>query len=92
MADGDKTSGAVFEKLLEFERVAGLLEMPQAERLGILNVSEEAYSGLRTGGNQAFQYVKPELERRLSYALPLMRRLASNTPVLHIPTARRRAA
>lgn len=92
MADGETTSGAVFEKLMEFERVAGLLEMPQAERLGILNVSEETYTGLRGGGIQAFQNVKPELERRLSYALPLMRRLASNTPVLHIPTARSRAA
>lgn len=84
--------GAVFEKLMEFDRVAGLLEMPEAERLGILNVSEETYTGLRSGEVKAFQYVKPELERRLSYALPLMRRLASNSPVLHLPTGARRAA
>ena len=31
------------------------------------------------------QTVKPELERRLSYALPLMRRLASNTTVVSLP-------
>ena len=66
--------------------------MPEAERLGILNLSEEIYSDLRSGQIKGFQYVKPELERRLSYALPLMRRLASNTPVLHLPTGGGRAA
>ena len=82
----------VLEKLREFDRVAGMLDMPAAERLGILNVSEEVYRQLRGGEVDASQYVKPELERRLSYALPLMRRLASNSPVLKIPTEGRRAA
>ncbi len=70
------------EKLREFDRVAGLLRMPADERLGILNVSEELYSGLRAGNPRSMSMVKPELERRLSYALPLMRRLASNTQVV----------
>lgn len=92
MDRGGAISAAVLEKLIEFERVAGLLEMPDDERCGILNVSEEAYIGLRAGEIAAFQCVKPELERRLSYALPLMRRLASNSPVLHLPTANGRRA
>ncbi len=86
------TAAMVLEKLREFERVAAMLEMPSSERLGILNLSEEAYMVLRTGKMTATQYVKPELERRLSYALPLMRRLASNSPVLRMPTPVHRAA
>lgn len=81
--------GRMLEKLLEFDRMAGLLQMPSSERLGILNVSEEVYSGIRSGQMGA---VKPEFERRLSYALPLMRRLASNSSVVGLPTARRHAA
>lgn len=80
------------EKLNEFHRVAGLLQMPESERLGILNVSEELYAGLQTGNPSSVSRAEPELERRLSYALPLMRRLASNSPVVGLPTARRRAA
>lgn len=79
------------EKLSEFERVAGLLQMPASERLGILNVSEELYTGLRQGNPRSISQVQPEFERRLSYALPLMRRLASNSPVVGLPTARRAA-
>ena len=70
MTRSEAMATAVFEKLREFDRVAGMLEMPAAERLGILNVSQEAYAGLKTGNSVAFQYVKPELERRLSYASP----------------------
>ena len=72
----------MLEKLREFDRVAGLLQMPNAERIGILNMSEEAYVSLSSGNMQSCQGIKPELDRRLSYALPLMRRLASTTPVV----------
>ena len=80
------TTGAVLEQLDEFDRVAGLLDMPAPERLAILNVSEEAYGLLQARDNDGYRYVKPELERRLSYALPLMRKLAHNAPVLRLPT------
>ncbi len=80
MQRDEGVSNAVLEKLREFDRVATLLEMPRSERLGILNVSEEVYLGLRSSGSSFITHVKPELERRLSYALPLMRRLASSTP------------
>ena len=82
---------AMLEKLREFDRVAGLLHMPAAERLGILNVSQDLYTGLRTGNPVSISNAKPELERRLTYALPLMRRLASNSPVVTLPVARHAA-
>jgi len=76
---------AVLEKLREFDRVAGMLEMPVAERLGILNVTEDVYAGLRASNPASLSSVQPELERRLTYALPLMRRLAGNLSVVRLP-------
>ncbi len=91
----ERSSGAavVIEKLREFDRVACLLEIPLAERLGILNVAEHTYERLCTGRIEQNQSLKPELERRLSYALPLMRRLVGNNPLLrNAPTERMHAA
>jgi hypothetical protein len=82
MIRSDAGAAVVVEKLREFDRVATILDMPHAERLGILNVSDETYCSLRSGTIQYGQYVKPELVRRLTYALPLMRRLASNTKTI----------
>ncbi len=79
------SSRGVLDQLEEFDRVAGLLEMPAPERLAILNVSEEAYGALRSRAGNRDAFVKPELERRLSYALPLMRKLAHNAPVVRLP-------
>ncbi len=79
MVDSGAGAGAVLEKLREFDRVATILKIPHNERLGILNVSDEVYCSLRTGVIQLGQSIKPELLRRLTYALPLMRRLAGNT-------------
>jgi hypothetical protein len=86
----ERSSGpaVVIEKLREFDRVATLLDMPKAERLNILNVSDYVYTTLCRPGPPQLQEVRPELERRLSYALPLMRRLASNSPALRSPPAR----
>lgn len=67
---------AVLEKFRDFDRVATQLDMLAVERLNILNVSDEVYLLLRDGKAANFDRVRPELERRLSYALPLMRRLA----------------
>ena len=88
MDSSGSRAAALLEKLREFDRVAALLEMPRAERLGILNVSQETYSVLNHGDSSEQTVIQPELERRLSYALPLMRRLASNSPVLRMPDPR----
>ncbi len=82
MAESGSGTAIVIEKIREFDRVATLLEIPRAERLGILNVSDYVYTALCNGISISYQDVKPEIERRLSYALPLMRRLAGNTPGL----------
>lgn len=80
MAETPRGAGALLEKLAEFERLATSLEVPMSERLGILNVSEDVYTTLRAGQWPATEEVRPELDRRLTYALPLMRRLASAAP------------
>ncbi len=74
---------AVLEKFRDFDRVATLLDMPGVERLNILNVSNEVYALLQDGKAANFDRVRPELERRLSYALPLMRRLAQAQSMVH---------
>lgn len=66
----------VIEKLAEFDRTANQLNMPRAERLNILNVTDETYVNLRAGRVSHSHTITPEVLRRLSYALPLMRRLA----------------
>lgn len=71
-------AACVLERLIEFERTAVMLEMPMDECLGILNIPHGVYSALRSRNFEAEQLVTPELERRLSYALPLMRRLATS--------------
>ena len=78
MIDSGAGAGVVLEKLREFDRIATILRIPHNERLGILNVSDEVYCSLRSGVIQLGQTIKPELIRRLTYALPLMRRLAGN--------------
>lgn len=96
MADTSRDMAALIEKMGEFERLAIGLEVPMAERLGILNVSESLYTALRNGCRPSGEEIKPELDRRLSYALPLMRRLASVSPgragATKTPDVGRRAA
>ena len=66
----------ILEKFRDFDRVGAQLAMPPNERLSILNVSEEVYALLLSGNPAKLAGLRPELVRRLSYALPLMRRLA----------------
>jgi hypothetical protein len=82
MAERGTGTAVVIEKIREFDRVATLLDIPRVERLGILNVADHVYAALCNGTFNSHQGIKPELERRLSYALPLMRRLAGNSPVV----------
>ena len=70
----------ITEKIREFDKVASALEIPMVERLGILNVPADLYLAFYNQTITEQDFVKPELERRLSYALPLMRRLAKNSP------------
>ncbi len=72
----------LIERIAEFERVAQGLSMPVEECCGILNVDRATYSALREGTLPPGASIGPDVERRLSYALPLMRRLASNMPGL----------
>ena len=76
MSQAGSSIAIVLEKFAEFDRTASLLDMPRGERLNILNVSEDVYVLLRKGRIYQNETVTPEVERRLSYALPLMRRLA----------------
>lgn len=76
MSQAGSSIASLMEKFAEFDRTASLLDMPRGERLNILNVSEDVYLMLRTGRIQQDVATAPEVERRLSYALPLMRRLA----------------
>ena len=84
-------ASVVLGKLDEFDRMASLLAMPSAERLAILNIAEETYVALRAGVVIDPQGIKPELDRRLSYALPLMRKLVSNASILRMPADHRLA-
>ena len=72
----------LIERIAEFERVALTLEMPVEECCGILNLDRQTYDALREGTLPAGTSIGQDVERRLSYALPLMRRLAVNTPSL----------
>ena len=84
MEQGSGTVAGLMEKLLEFNLYAALLDMPRNERLGILNLSDEVYAILKNGAPCPPSLVRPELERRLNYALPLMRKLACNSPVVRL--------
>ena len=67
--------------LLRFDHLAGLLGMPLDERLGILNISAEQYSRLQRG----LAGITAELRRRLAYVVPVMGRMAANSPVVRLP-------
>lgn len=87
MARFGSDMAAVLEKLREFDRVAGQLAIPTDERLGILDISSECYAALRSGRLRHGQQVPSALERRLAYALPMMRRMATTQPAAR-PIAR----
>ena len=49
MVQTTRNAAALLERMCEFERLAISLEVPMAERLGILNVAEETYAALCAG-------------------------------------------
>ena len=85
MPQKDGSHAALLERLRDFDRVAKDLKMRISERVGVLNVTVDAYQALLANNAAAFDTLHPGFERRLSYALPLMKRLASNTSLLADP-------
>jgi len=66
----------------ELDELANELGMPKAERRSILGLSDCAYRSWWVGLFDTGTPIAPELIRRLSYALPLMRRMAANMPIV----------
>jgi len=83
---GEMTATQVFEAVRELDGLASMLGMPDTERCSILGLSRDAYRSWHGGDVDAATPVPPELTRRLNYALPLMRRMAANMPM--VPTGR----
>ncbi len=72
------TPAQVSAAVRELDRLASLLGMPNRERCGILGLNGPTYRSWYSGLVRA--EVTAELVRRLGYALPLMRRMASHVP------------
>lgn len=62
----------------ELDNLARILGFPDNERHSILGLSSHAYCSWQSGLDTVARSAPPELVRRLSYALPLMRRMAAN--------------
>lgn len=75
-------STQVLAETLEFDKLATMLGMPDVERRSILGVTESAYLAWRSGDVDLAAPVAPAFVRRLGYALPLMRRMAANLPMV----------
>lgn len=73
-----KTSVQVSAAIRELDGLASLLGIPDQERCSILGLNGPAYRLWRGGSAQADFPITAELVRRLGYALPLMRRMASH--------------
>lgn len=72
------TPSQVVAAVRELDNLANVLCLPDQERCGILGLSESTYWLWQSGLHSVVGSVVPELARRLSYALPLMRRMAAN--------------
>lgn len=76
------TSIQVSEAVQELDALADTLRMPNAERCSILGLNCDAYRSWHDRDGDVAEIAAPELVRRLNYALPLLRRMAANTPTL----------
>jgi len=72
------TPSQVVIAVRELDNLANVLCLPDQERCDILGLSGSAYRLWQSGLHSVLGSVAPELARRLSYALPLMRRMAAN--------------
>jgi hypothetical protein len=78
---------SLWADLEEFFRLADRLDMPEAERRGILGVSESTWPVVAARAIDAAEIMKPEFRRRLTYVLPLMRSAIANLESGHGPQA-----
>ncbi len=75
-----ETSAQVSAAVQELDGLADILRTPTSERHNILGLTKAAYRSWQAGNVQHSALGAPELVRRLSYALPLMRRMAAHVP------------
>ena len=73
------TPSQVAVAVRELDNLANVLCLPDQERCDILGLSGSTYRLWQSGLHSVLGSVAPELARRLSYVLPLMRRMAANT-------------
>lgn len=78
------TSRQVSEAVQELDGLAATLGMPNAERCSILGLSRGAYFSWHDGVVDSAPLPAPGLIRRLTYALPLLRRMVANTPMVPV--------
>lgn len=84
------TSLQVSEAVQELDGLAATLGMPNAERYTILGLSRGAYLSWQDGVLDSTPLPAPGLVRRLTYALPLMRRMVANTPMIPVGRSQNR--
>ncbi len=84
------TSRQVSEAVQELDGLAATLGMPNAERCSILGLSRGAYILWQDGVADSAPLPAPGLIRRLTYALPLMRRMVANTPMVPVGRSQNR--
>lgn len=64
----------------ELDLLANTLGFPDQERCGILGLNGDTYRSWQSGKTRMEAPITAELVRRLSYALPLIRRMAAHAP------------
>ena len=84
------TSLQVSEAVQELDGLAATLGMPNAERCSILGLSRGNYLSWQDGVSDSTSSPAPGLIRRLTYALPLMRRMVANTPMVRVGRSQNR--
>ena len=72
------TPSQVASAIRELDDLADVLCLPDQERCDILGLNGNTYCLWQSGLHTVEGSVAPELARRLSYALPLLRRMAAH--------------
>ncbi len=63
------------DKIADFFQLSGELSLDQAEERALLDLSESGMAQLRQSAAHMLQLGDPKLDRRLNYAIPIMRRM-----------------
>ena len=74
---GDEPSPAATQacKIATFFQLTGALSLDWAEEQALLDLSEDDLAQLRQSPADALQLGDPKLDRRLNYAIPILRRM-----------------